>query len=217
MPIIELEKGVWLAAWEGDPGRTLDVKSAKKFKTRKSAEFALMGARNYRPFANAQILPTPDPADGGDWTCQKCGRNNYGSRYECRICETPRPLIIPAPAKKCPRCNGKGYFLIGSDECRCPDCNPGIPRPLKPIFGGSEETMCICVDKDPLACKAKRYGYSPDEFEKIYHHYADCGCVCHKAHLTSAPADKYPECAECEYRPCDDKDPQKSDYCPARR
>lgn len=25
----------------------------------------------------------------------------------------------------CPRCNDKGYFLIGSDECRCPACNPG--------------------------------------------------------------------------------------------
>src|SRR3972149_5963963 len=24
---------------------------------------------------------------------------------------------------KCQRCNGKGYFLIGSDECRCPNCN----------------------------------------------------------------------------------------------
>lgn len=57
MPIVELEKGVWLAAWTGDPGRTLDIRSAKNFKTYKAAEFALMGARNYRPFANAVIRP----------------------------------------------------------------------------------------------------------------------------------------------------------------
>lgn len=63
MPIVELEKGVWLAAWQGDPGRTLDMRSAKKFKTRKAAEFALIGARNYRPFANAVIRPTPRAAD----------------------------------------------------------------------------------------------------------------------------------------------------------
>lgn len=59
MPIIELEKGVYLAPWEGDPGRTLDIRTAKKFKTRKDAEFALMGARNWRPFRNAVIRPTP--------------------------------------------------------------------------------------------------------------------------------------------------------------
>ena len=25
--------------------------------------------------------------------------------------------------QKCRRCNGKRYFMIGSDECKCPDCN----------------------------------------------------------------------------------------------
>jgi len=65
MPIVELEKGVWLAAWQGDPGRTLDIRSAKHFKTYKAAEFALMGARNYRPFANAVIRPTPRALDRG--------------------------------------------------------------------------------------------------------------------------------------------------------
>lgn len=32
----------------------------------------------------------------------------------------------PRTPDKCQRCNGKGYFLIGSDECRCPNCNSGI-------------------------------------------------------------------------------------------
>jgi hypothetical protein len=63
MPIVELEKGVWLAAWQGDPGRTLDIRSAKHFETYKAAEFALMGARNYRPFANAVIRPTSRALD----------------------------------------------------------------------------------------------------------------------------------------------------------
>lgn len=29
----------------------------------------------------------------------------------------------------CHRCVGKGYFIIGSDECKCPDCDgSGIRR-----------------------------------------------------------------------------------------
>lgn len=70
MPIVELEKGVWLAPWEGDPGRTLNKMTAKHFKTRKAAEFALVGARNYRPFVNAQIRPTPR-ALGRDWAASE--------------------------------------------------------------------------------------------------------------------------------------------------
>lgn len=75
MPIVELEKGVYLAPWEGDPGRTLDIRTAKKFKTRKEAEFALMGARNWRPFRNAVIRPTPRALDGGRAAAQS-GRVN---------------------------------------------------------------------------------------------------------------------------------------------
>ena len=63
MPIVELEKDVWLAKWQGDPGRTLDIRSAKKFKTNKEAKLALLGARNYRPFVNAVIRPTPRALD----------------------------------------------------------------------------------------------------------------------------------------------------------
>lgn len=35
--------------------------------------------------------------------------------------------------------------------------------------------MCICVNIDPVACKAERYGYSVQEY-----HGAPCECVCHK-------------------------------------
>lgn len=56
--------------------------------------------------------------------------------------------------------------------------------------------MCICVDKDPLVCKAKRYGYSPAEFEKIYYHYADCGCSCHKSGLTTVESESVVQVAQ---------------------
>ena len=53
--VVELEKGVFIAPWDGDPGRTLNFKNAKKFKNRKHAEIALTKARTYRPFLNAKI------------------------------------------------------------------------------------------------------------------------------------------------------------------
>jgi len=62
MFIIELENGgnlssgVWIAPWEGDPGRTLKQHNAKQFKDQKNAEKALGQARKYRPFKNAKIL-----------------------------------------------------------------------------------------------------------------------------------------------------------------
>jgi len=52
---VELEPGVWIADWEGDPGRTLLKTNAKKFKTREEAERALAEAREYRPFLKAVI------------------------------------------------------------------------------------------------------------------------------------------------------------------
>ena len=35
MYIVKIEKGVWLADWFGDPGRTLVLNNAKIFSTRK--------------------------------------------------------------------------------------------------------------------------------------------------------------------------------------
>lgn len=52
--IIELESGVWLAGWSGDPGRTLVKESAKMY-TRDGAAIALGKARKFRPFKNAVI------------------------------------------------------------------------------------------------------------------------------------------------------------------
>lgn len=53
--IVELEQGVYLATWDGDPGRTKRKCFAKKFKRRLDAEKALEKAREYRPFKGKVI------------------------------------------------------------------------------------------------------------------------------------------------------------------
>jgi hypothetical protein len=55
MYIVKLEKGVWLAPWDGDPGRTLKKENAKEFKLKSDANHALIQARMYRPFNDAEI------------------------------------------------------------------------------------------------------------------------------------------------------------------
>jgi len=55
--VIELEEGVWLAPWDGDPGRTLKKEFADLFYTKHDAEEALRAAREYRPFQNANLQP----------------------------------------------------------------------------------------------------------------------------------------------------------------
>lgn len=57
MHIIELEHGVWLADWAGDPGRTLVKVNAMPFDTVVVAEKALQVARQFHPFADAKITP----------------------------------------------------------------------------------------------------------------------------------------------------------------
>ena len=60
MYIVELESGVWLASWDGDPGRTIVKENAKKFKTEEQAKLALEGCRAYRPFIKARVLKHDD-------------------------------------------------------------------------------------------------------------------------------------------------------------
>lgn len=54
--IIELEKGVWVAPWKGDPGRTLNKEMARKFWRWQDAKTGLTLARKYRPFEHSRIL-----------------------------------------------------------------------------------------------------------------------------------------------------------------
>jgi hypothetical protein len=54
--IVQLEPGVWLANWCGDPGRTCVEAGALRLRSLASAERELAGARKYRPFVDAQIV-----------------------------------------------------------------------------------------------------------------------------------------------------------------
>jgi len=55
MYIVELEKGVWLAPWSGDPGRTLKMCNAKEFKTRRQTCLAIGRALKYRNFKDPKV------------------------------------------------------------------------------------------------------------------------------------------------------------------
>jgi len=55
MYVVELEKGVWIAPWQGDPGRTLKIENAKKYQKHNWAKYGLKIAREYRPFIKAKI------------------------------------------------------------------------------------------------------------------------------------------------------------------
>ena len=54
--VVQLEEGVFIAAWSGDPGRTVDLNNAQLFDKKAYAEAALLVARGYRPFKEAKIL-----------------------------------------------------------------------------------------------------------------------------------------------------------------
>ena len=56
MYLVELEKGVFIADWEGDPGRTLKIENAQKFDEKSEADYKLTQARKYRPFLKARIV-----------------------------------------------------------------------------------------------------------------------------------------------------------------
>lgn len=61
--VVELDEGVWIAPWSGDPGRTLVRSNARGFATRAAADEALTAARKYRPFRNARVVPAPTSSE----------------------------------------------------------------------------------------------------------------------------------------------------------
>ena len=60
--VVELEAGVWLAPWPGDPGRTLVAGSAKRFPTPTAAYRALAAALRYHGFMGAQVMAHGAPS-----------------------------------------------------------------------------------------------------------------------------------------------------------
>lgn len=62
--IVELEEGVWLADWEGDPGRTTVKESAKVFSLLTVAYSELGVAKEFRRFPNAKVEAVKPEDDG---------------------------------------------------------------------------------------------------------------------------------------------------------
>lgn len=54
--VVELEHGVWLAEWSGDPGRTLDRSNAKVYANYEDAVRGRARSRRMRKFADAKII-----------------------------------------------------------------------------------------------------------------------------------------------------------------
>ena len=54
--IVELEEGVYIADWEGDPGRTTRRGNAMVFDNRWDAVLSAKKAQTYRPFVNAMLI-----------------------------------------------------------------------------------------------------------------------------------------------------------------
>ncbi len=59
--IAELEPGVWIAQWAGDPGRTLLKNNAKVFNRKSTARRAIEKAQTMRPFKNAEVIELDPP------------------------------------------------------------------------------------------------------------------------------------------------------------
>ena len=53
---VMLELGVWLAPWDGDPGRTMMSEFATVFDSKIEAITALKSTWKYRPFKHAQLV-----------------------------------------------------------------------------------------------------------------------------------------------------------------
>lgn len=58
--IVELEPGVWLAEWSGDPGRTLERASAKVYPSEVAAINGKARASRYRKFWGAKVIKVDD-------------------------------------------------------------------------------------------------------------------------------------------------------------
>lgn len=55
--VVEIDEGCWLCDVEGDPGRTLVIENAQRFKSVEDAENEVEIARTYRLLRNVHIYP----------------------------------------------------------------------------------------------------------------------------------------------------------------
>lgn len=54
--IVELEDNVWVAPWDGDPGRTVKKENAEVFEDKLKASQALTYSRLFRPFKYGKVV-----------------------------------------------------------------------------------------------------------------------------------------------------------------
>ena len=76
--IVELQEGTWLAEWQGDPGRTLDIKNARRFEKKSSAYRSLANALDKRDFKNPKVVPVT--------VCGCCKGIRFKDEYGCLFC-----------------------------------------------------------------------------------------------------------------------------------
>lgn len=62
--IVELEPGVWLAEWSGDPGRTTQREYAKEYSSEAAAINARARARRLRKLPNARLVCVSKQEEG---------------------------------------------------------------------------------------------------------------------------------------------------------
>jgi len=74
--IVELENNVWIAPWDGDPGRTVKKENAEVFEDKLKASQAIAYARVFRPFKNAKVVKVADLTMGSGSTGVAC-KNTY--------------------------------------------------------------------------------------------------------------------------------------------
>lgn len=62
--VVDLEGdcSVFIASWDGDPGRTCIIENATKYSTISSATYGLARARKWRPFLQARIITEQEAA-----------------------------------------------------------------------------------------------------------------------------------------------------------
>jgi hypothetical protein len=62
MYVVELEEGVWLAAWNGEPGCTICRTNARVFQDIGLAKRELEAARKWNEFEGAKVVPLDSSA-----------------------------------------------------------------------------------------------------------------------------------------------------------
>jgi DnaJ-class molecular chaperone len=160
MYVVELEKGLYLAPWSGDPGRTYNLDISRKYKTEKGAKIALGLTRyTYRSFKDAKIIKLDFNSQTGQ--IKKLGkskeRTKMKSTANCFICDGDGDLDIEI----CPSCHGVGKWELDFDnqDIGCSYCakqNESIEKGFCQRGHAMGYMQCgVIIDNPPLSSAEK--------------------------------------------------------------